>query len=138
MIDLSSVEYNPFYGWYDTETSFRGRKLFLNISGQSGESRPDLERRVTAVLAWLDANLDHVREYCAEQLYQNKLDDWVDDAHPAVTREAFIQALTLGAVRFHPDRTLTVTFLDGGLFWGHWVVVTMTPDYTPTQAYLEG
>jgi hypothetical protein len=138
MIDLSTVEYNPFYGWYDTQIVLDGKKLVLNISGQSGEARPALEQRVGAVLAWLSDNLAVMRAYCADQLYQTYLDGWVNDAHPVVSREMFMAALQLGAVRFHPDHSLTLTFLDGGVFWGHWVMVGLAPDYTPTQAYLEG
>jgi|GEM_PF-1751262 len=138
MIDLSKLNYNSGYGWYDASTSFKGKTIYAYVSGKTGESLPDLTARVNKTIAGLDANLDAILAFCVEELLEDKNADWVNDAHPTVTEDEFKRSLTLGALRFQPDRSLLLTFTDGGLFWGHWVMVKLSEDYTPTQAYLEG
>jgi len=138
MIDLSALDYNSGYGWYDASTTFKGKTIYVYVSGKTGEPLPDLTARVNQTLTWLDANLEQILTYCAEQLLADKNADWVNEKSPAVIAEEFKLKLTLGAMRFTPDKLTLLTFTDGGLFWGHWVMVKMTEDNKPTQAYIEG
>ena len=75
---------------------------------------------------------------CAEELLEDKNADWVNEKSPTATQKDFQQKLKLGALRFRPDKLTLLTFTDGGLFWGHWVMVKLTPDFKTTQAYIEG
>ena len=138
MIDLSTLDYNSGYGWYDASTTFKGETIYVYVSGKTGESLPDLTARVNKTIAWLDANLEQILGYCAEQLLADKNADWVNEKSPAVSAEEFKRKLTLGAMRFRPDKLTLLTFTDGGLFWGHWVMVKLPEDFKPTQAYLDG
>lgn len=138
MIDLSQHFYNPGYGWYQTETTLRGRRVIVYVSGRGSNDTAALSRRVNQGITWISQHYETIVAYGVEQLLPDKNADWADEPGKLITPEAFRAAMRLGALRFHADQQVEITFTAGQLFWGHWIVIWLDGDHRPTKAYLEG
>ncbi len=138
MIDLSQHFYNPGYGWYQVETTLHGQRVIVYVSGRGENDTAALSQRVNQDIDWISQHYDAILAYGVEQLLPDKNAYWADEPGKLTTSEAFKAAMRLGALRFHEDRRIEITFTAGKLFWGHWIIIWLDEDYRMTKAYLEG
>jgi len=138
MIDLSQYFYNPGYGWYQVETTLRGQRVIVYVSGRGSNDTAALSQRVNQDIDWITQHYDAILDYSVEQLLPDKNADWVDEPGKVTTPDEFKAPMRLGALRFHEDKQIEMTFTAGKLFWGHWIVIWLDGNYQMTKAYLEG
>jgi hypothetical protein len=138
MIDLRQYFYNPGYGWYEVETTLRGQCVIVYVSGRGSNDTAALSQRVNQGINWIIQHYDAILDYGVEQLLPDKNADWADEPGNVTTPEAFKAAMRLGALRFHADRQIEMTFTAGKLFRGNWIVIWLDGNYQMIKAYLEG
>jgi hypothetical protein len=82
-----------------------------------------------ATLCRLEELITHYRNRAADELLSLYNDDWRQDEDPALTREQFIERLTLTSVTLESDGEIFVYLQPGDLFGGHVIEIrAKTPD----------
>lgn len=87
---------------------------------------------------WLFEQWEQILDYCAQELLSTKNDAWLKDGEAPWDAARFKRMLRLKQVHMDGDGGLALTFLSGGLFWGHWIVVEAGPDLVLSYATLAG
>lgn len=67
-----------------------------------------------------------IRMYAAEELVE-LANDWLQDNDEAeideITKEMFINFMTLDSISVYPEGDFEIFFFDGDMFWGHCIIV---------------
>jgi len=63
---------------------------------------------------------------------------WLTDGEAPLTKPEFIGRLTLCGINFLDDEFMKLFFNDGGLFFGHSIIVDIEKDGKPGQVQLFG
>lgn len=142
IIDPKSFVFNPERRRYEAHLQMDEVRLLITVAAENrmedrmGTAFPEplLRRSVE----WLFNSLEAVLEYCAQELLAVKNEGWLKDGETPSDATRFKQKLRLKQTDIHSDGSLTLVFLDGGLFWGHWVVVEVGPDLKFRLVTLQG
>ncbi len=138
MIDVRQSFYNPGYGWYQCQATLRSQDVIVYVLGRGSNDTAVLNRSVNQGIDWIVQHYDGILDYAVEQLLPDKNTGWADEPGHVTTPESFKAAMRLGALRFHADTQIEMTFTAGKLFRGHWIVIWLDGNYAMTKAYLEG
>jgi hypothetical protein len=112
--------------WQGT-TEVNGARVLVQVP-----EGPDAEERAAAtVTAVVTAGLA-LRQHCGEQLADTRNEGWSRDGEHVEVKD-FVLRLAFRAIRSDPDGTTIVTFDDGGLFWGHRILVHLDPTGAPVD-----
>ncbi len=106
------------------------------MSGE-GEDIPGAKALMEKLLPMVPELDIKSRNYAADELLETKNDVWLEEDEEPISREDFINTLTLKRVEFNADG-ITFWYDDGDLFWGHTVTVDSSADETPRYAQMLG
>jgi Uncharacterized protein conserved in bacteria (DUF2262) len=98
---------------------------------------PDWVDRCAARIMQTVAGLPALKAHVAEDHLPLKNERWLERGEPPVSRPEFIERLRLSSVSVHDDDAVEVFFSDGGLFGGHFLIVTIE-DGKPGEVSLAG
>ncbi len=125
---LGRFTYDPSPHWYEGRAMAGSVPIAIYVPIEDEET-PALDAVVPVV-----ANLDRLRAeaeaHAAAGLLAPKNEAWLDEGEAEETEESFRAKLRLESVSVEPDGAATFSFDDGGLFWGHTVLVFRGPDGT--------
>ena len=79
-----------------------------------------------------------LREAIATDYYDIWRDNWRDESEPDIDRETFKTRFLLDDVSVSPGGSLTFTYADGDLFWGHAMAVHYDPETGELHAEMFG
>jgi hypothetical protein len=96
------------------------------------------EQAFARAFDWIFRQWEKILEYCAKELLETKNSGWLKDGEAPWDASRFKRKLRLREISVHEDGGVTLTFLDGGMFWGHWVVVEANAHLTLESATLAG
>jgi hypothetical protein len=122
---------------YSTEVGLNGERVHTSIASGDGADPEGSAARLNEVLDWASRSWAPL-DGCADELLEVYNEDWVDEDHPPLTRAQFRRKLRLAEVWVGGDGAIDLTYRDGGMFWGHDIVLHVDRDLTPGEATLEG
>jgi hypothetical protein len=102
----------------------------------------DLEPDVSIAKAWpvtekLLAGETKLRRHAAAELLADHNASWRDGGRP-IGRDALMKTMRLSGVTIYSDGSAEVFYEDGGLFWGHWIIVGTDERGRPDDACIGG
>ena len=119
---LGTFELNRRYDWYEGTIDYLGApcSVLLTVGEGSTDVRVGLTQleSLCADLKTLDRE---VRQYAARELLENAI-DWCEEE---LTSEQFAERMSNPSICIGSDGSVEFTFDDGGMFWGHVIVVSM-------------
>ena len=132
-----------FPEWLRQRRDWLGREIDVILQlDYEGAPGPDARARALAHLRRLwehrrdwDAR---ARETIAADYYDIWRDNWRDESAPEIDREAFKARFILNEASVSPGGSLTFTFADDDLFWGHGMIVHFDPDTGEIYAEMFG
>lgn len=126
------------HDWYECELDWPGGPVKFTL--ERGEDEDDPALFATAEQVWHDRYdwHDQVRECALRDLLELKNDCWLEDDETELTEAQFLERMKLESVSMDPDGRLTFWHDDGGLFWGHVIMVEGTLGDGPTDATIAG
>jgi hypothetical protein len=89
-------------------------------------------------MTWVFLETEKILDYCASELLETKNEGWLKENESPLTALQFKRKLRLKSVEIVADGSMKLTYLAGGLFWGHDVVVSVMSDFSFDYATLEG
>lgn len=132
-----------FPHWLRQRRDWLGREVNVTLQlDYDGPPAPDARQRALGHLrsVWehreeWDARL---REAIAADYYDIWRDNWRDESEPEIDRETFKTRFLLDDASVSPGASLTFTYSDGELFWGHAMAVHYDPETGELHAEMFG
>jgi Uncharacterized protein conserved in bacteria len=78
------------------------------------------------------------KNFAAEELIRLKNDSWLEPHEKAVTKQSFKTSMSVNHISFTPSGELEMYYDEGGLFWGHSIVVFVDKHGQPKKADICG
>lgn len=79
-----------------------------------------------------------VREFAVQELLNLKNESWLSEGERELSSDEFKARMTLESIALYPDGSFEFWHHDGGLFWGHSILVSGSLDEGPTNADIPG
>lgn len=136
---LGPLTLNRRLGWYEGKTDWLGQTIQINLWSYGDESAlPQLE--AAAHKLWQDqVGWSKQAGQCAlDHLLDFRNEVWRGQDEPEVSREAFLEQLSLETIAIDSDGDLHFYLDDGDLFWGNCIVVFGNVDHGFKYADVDG
>ena len=138
MLTLGKLNFDRGSG--DCRSGFRLDDVDVALCAKpAGDETPaQVAARLTAVAGRGVRDITAVRQFCADQLLGDKNSGWLKPGEAALSAFQFRSKLRLISLELGADDAVTLRFVDGGMFWGHQVVMEIAPDFSFDFATIEG
>lgn len=116
--------YDRRAGWYSGTVRWLGREIRLNLLSEGDEQA--LEESIAVARAlWSDAErwAARVETFAVAELLSLKNESWLEPDDEPLTREQFLERMSLESITVDPEENIDFWHHDGDLFWGHSIVV---------------
>ena len=132
-----------FPDWLRQRRDWLGHEINVTLQlDYEGAPAPDARQRALAHLRKLWEQRAHwdarLRETIVADYYDTWRDNWRYENEPEIDREAFKARFILEDASVSPGGSLTFTFADDDLFWGHAMAVHYDPDTGELYAEMFG
>jgi hypothetical protein len=138
VVGIGLVQFEPVAEWYEFHVPFVGRDVAISFrldeAGNVGRG-PEVAGQIAGRL---DDFIYKARQSICHQMLDLKNNTWRQDGEGPLSAEEFMARLTLQSVGIEADGSSQFFYEDGGLFWGHDVIVKRDVEGHFQRAYLFG
>lgn len=135
---LGELTYDAGLNWYEGRLVADGDAGSVYLSLDECEDEEALVALAAAKIAEASRTVRQAKEFSASVLISLKNGEWLGECESAFSEEQFVKKLVLESMVFYPDRTRELTFRDGGLFFGHVVLVSLDHNDECSEAGIAG
>jgi hypothetical protein len=135
---LSEFRFDPSLDWFQATIQVADAEAALCLSVSSDVEASGLLNENHHALVRLEEILQSAKEYSAKELIDLKNGEWAEQDGSIVTEQQFVERLALESAILYPDGEMEFFFRDGGLFFGHVVIVSRSADGEHTNATIAG
>ncbi len=132
------LTFNRKLSWYSGKINWNKKSVDLNLPVTEPE---DIKLSVQAAKTlWESRKIwdNRISEYAVNELLGLKNDSWREDDEKEVTAKQFKTRMKLEAITVYPDEEFEFWHHDGGLFWGHSILVSGNLTDGPDHADIPG
>lgn len=130
-MELDFDEASQAYRWC---APIAGNEVEFSIAREQFETGSSIEE----LIGFIEGSRLRLLDQVLEELLEIKNEDWLRDGEPPLSGEDFRRSLSMAAVSVGPSGHLRISYQDGGMFWGHEVVISLFPDRSVAKIDLEG
>ena len=120
---FGEFELDEYMDWYEGIITWGALQVKIYVSDDESARQHEF-----AVLKQLWTKLDEYdrlfKDAIAIELLASKNNAWLSDNETALTAEEFKERLQLHSLQVAPNGDYKLSFDDGDLFWGHWIIVS--------------
>lgn len=138
MLTIDNFQYNTELKWYESSLDIKGITTKIYVLDNEIKEKNVLNNQLKKGINWVEDNFEEIKTYCADNLLELKNESWADNEEEQVTEEEFKKLLLLESITIQPSGSLELTFQDGDLFYGHFIVVKTDSEYQLNYADIEG
>lgn len=132
---LGTFVLDRHYDWFEGSIDYLDESCSVILQVEDGSTDASAAMsRLQELCADLPAVDRAAREYAAHELLENAV-DWCEEE---LSSEQFMSRMTSPSLTVNTDGSVDFMFEDGGMFWGHVILVCMEPDGTFSCADIEG
>ena len=135
---LGALTLNREFCLYEGHVSWMQREVAIELEcAEPDEPGPAIDNAVRLVgsqQAWWD----RITTYAVDELLELKNESWREDGEADVSASEFLERLSLESISVSSEGKFSFWFDDGGLFWGHAVVVAGSLETGPDRADIAG
>jgi uncharacterized protein (TIGR03067 family) len=142
--ELGTLEWDAKLRWWSGHVAWAGAaRVRLHVSLPHGASE-DILDRAAAIVRRLNARTVYAHAAVKlMKLHNETWREWTDEkgeehAGPVLNAEQFMAKLSPEGIKIDDEGGVDVYLNDGGLFWGHAVIVSLDPEMNPTRADIAG
>ena len=121
---LGKLTFEKELNWYAGAAKHAKRKLEVHISLDECDDADALISSASKWMADLGKHEPAARTFAAKKLLELKNSTWREEGEKPHTGAAFAAKLGITSVQFSADGDVDIYFADGGLFWGHTIIVS--------------
>ena len=121
---LGKLVLNKAVNWFDGKATWLGQEVRFSVEPDDDNSpAPALQ---AAKSLWEAAGEwdEKARRYAAEEMLENKIENWLEEGEAELTIEQFMANMRLNSITFGPGGNVDFWFDDGDMFWGHAITVS--------------
>ncbi len=126
--------------WYEAQTFWGVNSVCLSLSSDGDDGTFPQNSLAYARLLWSNQERwdGKIRDYMVAELLELKNDSWLDEDESELSREEFLQRVSLESVTVGPNGRFEFWYADGDLFWGHSIMVSGSLDGGLDSADIHG
>lgn len=111
--------------WFEGKAKWNEKTIDITFSAEPGEQKLPDQALQTAEQLWADQAEwnKKIEDYVIQELLELKNGTWLDEGEKEVTRQQFLDRMTLTSISIDPDGEFEFWYDDGDLFWGHSISV---------------
>jgi uncharacterized protein (TIGR03067 family) len=133
---LGTLKWEDNFEWWSTKVKIGSGFADLSINARpNGKNLKAMLKLGQQFVQWLRKHEVKAREFAAEWLLDLHNDSWNEGR--STSRSAFIKRMKLGSVVLSTNGA-TLYYRDGGLFWGHSILVNVTKRLAFKDANIAG
>jgi hypothetical protein len=134
---LGCLKFDADLNWYEGATETSGTQVPFYLSLDSGDEKTivALARKLVPKITQL---IPTAKDSAATSLLSLKNGGWLEDGESEFTHDGFVEHLSIESIIIYPDETAELIFCDGGLFFGHVVLVSVSADGQCSEASIAG
>lgn len=133
---LGALGHDARLGWWTARVRFGGVDGVTLYADGALDCPDEVFDRAAEVVARVDVGA--LRAYAASRLYGLYDANWRREDGPDVDEAGFARVLAPESLVVSEAGTVSVSFADGDLFWGHSVIVTLDRELSPIEAEMAG
>jgi hypothetical protein len=135
---LGKLTFDKEMNWYAGAVKLGKRDVAVRISLDECD---DVEALIPSAAKWMADLGKHepaARTFAANRLLELKNSTWREEGEKPHTGAAFAAKLGITSVQFSADGDAKLFFADGGLFWGHTIIVSWSAKKGFKEAQIAG
>jgi hypothetical protein len=132
--DLGTFGFNAELDRHEANVVLDGAQVAVRVAAEAFDG----ERRIAELVEVIADRRDRYLDDVADDLLEDKNDDWLSDGEAPLAREDFRRRVRLQAIEVGPAGEVDLLIDDDGMFWGHEVVVRLGADHAIARINLEG
>jgi len=129
---------NRALDWFEAKGQWLGREVGVHLCISDTDALPGLLAHAHALWADQASWQTRLLETAVRDLLELKNDNWLDDDESRLDAAQFGPRMALESVTFHPEGGFSFCFDDGGLFWGHAIMIEGSVRDGPQEASIAG
>ena len=133
-VDLDALGFDPELQRHEATVDVDGTAVAVRVAPEALEDRA----RTAETLAAVTRESGRLLDEAADDLLEDKNDEWLSDGEEPLSREDLRRRLTLDAIEVDPEGGVELVLGDDGMFWGHAVTVSLDSAQRITRVNLEG
>lgn len=135
---LGRLVFNKAIEWFEGKTPWLRHDVRVSL-GPDGNGSIAIAKQTAQALWQNPAEWEgKARLFAAEKMLANKNENWLKNDEAVLTPVQFMDKLRLTSITLGPLGKFEFWFDDGGLFWGHWILVSGTLDKGFADADIAG
>lgn len=126
------VKNHPLFGellldktvdWFEGKANWLGSEIKIYLSlDEDGDSEGSIDT-ATKVFSECAEWSKKVNKYAVAELLELKNESWLQENQTELSPIEFLKAMSLESITFNPDGNFEFWHNDGGLFWGHSILI---------------
>ncbi len=139
-IYVMAIVLNREFGWFEGCVAILGTmcNIYLCLDEGSKKTAELAKKRYESVSKNIENWDKTLKVKCAED-YLALANEWKEDeSEPDITSDQFKQYISLTGILVHTDDSIEFTYVDGGLFGGHELLINVNGDNEITDCDLAG
>jgi len=136
--NLGLLRYNNEYDWYEGQVTFRQLQIPICLATDDEGKIESVLSRVNNFVIQLDQYGEKAKDYAVNRLLELKNSAWLDENEKPLTPEQFKTLMILESIVISSEGNVEFYHNDGGLFFGHCILVTMDSSNDFIDAHIAG
>jgi len=125
-------------GWFSGQAYWMGNRVRLNLRAESPQEAEAAAHTGEALLHESGIWTKRIRDHAVARLLTVKNDGWLEEGEKPLTADEFGDTMILETICVDPGGSFEFWYSDGGLFWGHAIVVRGDLAEGPRRADIGG
>jgi hypothetical protein len=122
--EFGNFTYDEPLGWYEGRLTDGFGEVALYLSTESENEASSILVSAEPFFKSLDKMIASAKNYAADKLLELRNSGWRGKDSEKFSKDEFVLHLSCFSVTLYPDQSVEIVFRDGGLFFGHVVLVS--------------
>lgn len=110
--------------WFEGKANWMGLEIKINLAlDEDGDSKGSVDTATIIFSECAEWSMK-VNEYAISELLKLKNESWLQENQAELLPIDFLKAMRLESVTFYPEGDFEFWHNDGGLFWGHSILIS--------------
>ncbi|MEE1672479.1 DUF2262 domain-containing protein [Agarivorans aestuarii] len=143
-VEVTHKEFGDFIldksvDWFEGNVSWVGKSIRVSVSIDEDNGSPEGGFKTIEALH-RDASRwsKKITKYAVSELLELKNDIWLMEGQQELTAKNFVDSMQLESIAVYPDGEFEFWHNDGGLFWGHSILISGSLSDGPNDADIPG
>ncbi|MCP3924202.1 MAG: DUF2262 domain-containing protein [Desulfobacterales bacterium] len=121
---LGNLKLDKSVDWFEGTFEWNGTQIDIQLSLDESGNPDEAIKTAKALIENMSVWTKKVIDYAVNELLDLKNENWLDEGELKVSKEEFATRMSIQLITTYDDGEFEFWHDDGGLFWGHSIVVS--------------